>query len=104
VPPLALAELAAYIFSPAASLMEALDVVRSIEAAHVVVRVDERDRGTPDEWVMRDASLVRLTGRCVTAAPARELAYVSLPTAALFTQAPVQLRAAAVPPPAKRDG
>jgi nitrate reductase (NAD(P)H) len=45
--------------------MKALDLARwrELESAHAVTEVDERDRGTPDEWVHRHVSLVRLTGR-----------------------------------------
>lgn len=30
--------------------------------------VDERDKGTPDEWIQRHPDLVRLTGECRTEA------------------------------------
>jgi hypothetical protein len=36
---------------------------RALEARHAVHAVDERDVGTPDDWVKREHSLVRLTGR-----------------------------------------
>ena len=43
--------------------MESLEAARQLDARHAVAQVDERDVGTPDEWVPREPSLVRLTGR-----------------------------------------
>ena len=41
---------------------DALDLRWSMTGQWVPAKVDERDMGTPDEWVKRHPELVRLTG------------------------------------------